>query len=306
MSARQRSRTDKRKPEADARNNRPVRARSSTPRQEIRADRADAAHVGPRPGNVYLYGIVRWPVPEALSASDTTGVGEPARPVRAVRARSVAALVSDVSASAMSAAGTRGTRRDMKAHAALLNRLAGVATILPVRFGVVLPDEATLLSRILEPQYARLDQLLTQLDGTIEVTLKATYVEEQVLRDVMAARPELAAASRAAGAGPARGAGSLAQASRIELGRRIAAAIEDHRAQDARWLVAALRPVAPDVRVGRPLSDLMVLNASFLVRRAGLSRFDARLAEVQKEIGRRMTLDCVGPLPPYSFVDLRL
>ena len=50
----------------------------------------------------------------------------------------------------------------------------------------------------------------------------------------------------------------------------------------------------------------MVLNASFLVHRPALPEFDRALAKVQAGVTNRMTLDCVGPLPPYSFVDLRL
>jgi len=51
---------------------------------------------------------------------------------------------------------------------------------------------------------------------------------------------------------------------------------------------------------------LMVLSASLLVERAKLPTFDRQLATLQAEIGDFIKLDCVGPLPPYSFVDLRV
>ena len=71
-------------------------------------------------------------------------------------------------------------------------------------------------------------------------------------------------------------------------------------------LVRAGTPGGRDTRVGRPLTDLMVLNASFLVDRAGLSKFDRRLEKVSAEVGGQARFDCVGPLPPFSFVDLRI
>lgn len=69
---------------------------------------------------------------------------------------------------------------------------------------------------------------------------------------------------------------------------------------------AILNPVIRDARIGKPLTDLMVLNASFLVGRAMLPKFDRTLEIATRETRDRMTFDCVGPLPPFSFVDLRL
>lgn len=271
-----------------------------------RARKADApaadtaAAAAPQPNtNTYLYGIVGWPVPEPLTALGT-GVGDPPRPVRAVRHRGLAALVSDLSAAEMSAQGVRGMRRDMKAHAAVLNQAAVSMTVLPVRFGVVLPDERALVGNILEPQYQRLEEYLAHLKDAVEVTLRATYVEEEVLREVLAERPDLSGGSGGRGR---RGGGYQ---SRLETGRQIAALIQDKQDHDARWLVEALAPVVRDVRVGKPLTDLMVLNASFLVSRPQMTKFDRRLAEIHTAANHRMQFDCVGPLPPYSFVDLRL
>jgi hypothetical protein len=254
-------------------------------------------------GNVYLYGIVRWPVPGGLTALRTAaGVGDPPSSVRVIRSGDLAALVSDVSAAEMSAQGVRGMRRDMKAHSSVLNALAAKVTVLPARFGVVLPDEGALIAEFLDPRRRALEEFLEQLDGTVEVTLRATYIEEQVLRELVSARPELAA-GRVARRGRS---ASMATESRIELGRQIAAAIKDLQDQDARWLLDLLNPVIRDARIGKPLTDLMVLNASFLVGRAMLPKFDRTLEIATRETRDRMTFDCVGPLPPFSFVDLRL
>lgn len=277
-------------------------AGDKSPRRRRQSHREDAgAGPGkpPAPGaNTYLYGIVRWPVPGGLKSLGT-GVGDPPRPVRAVRHRDAAALVSDVSADEMSAEGARGLRRDMKAHSAFLNEAAGKLTVLPARFGVVLPDEQTLIAEVLGPQYGAIADQLDRLEGMVEVSLKATYVEDEILRAIVAEQPELAGSRGGRSA-------SMAQGARLELGRRIAAAIQERQDQDGRWLIDALAPVVKDLRVGRALNDLMVLNASFLVERAGLARFDRALEQVTAQAGTQMRFDCVGPLPPFSFVNLRL
>jgi hypothetical protein len=249
--------------------------------------------------SVYLYGIVRWPVPARIARSLGPGVCDPPAPLRVVRHQGLAALVSDVHLDKMSGHGVRGLRRDMKAHAALLNRAATQMAVLPVRFGVALPDQQRLVEYVLQPQYRRLEDYLVRVGNAVEVTFKATYVEQEVLREAVAARPEL-------GRSAARGTRASSYQSRLELGHQIAATIRELKDRDSRWLVRALAPAVKDANIREPSSDLMVLNASFLVDRNGMPRFDQALEAIKDDAGERMQLECVGPLPPYSFVDLRI
>ena len=252
----------------------------------------------------YLYGIVRWPADWADSAEAATralgaGVGEPPRPVELIAHGSLAALVSRVHAAAIgSAQGVRGLRRDMRAHANVLNRAVALgASLLPAQFGLILPDGRLLGPGFLEPRHRLLDAHLARLDDAVEVTLKAVYVEQQAIQDVVAESPELA---RRVGAG-----GQSYQA-KLELGRRVAEALRAKRDRDARAVLGVLAPAARDVKVGDPGAELVVLNASFLVPRGAMAAFDKALERVNAWGRGRIQLDCVGPLPPYSFVDLRL
>src|SRR3954451_14423162 len=102
--------------------------------------------------STYLYGVVRWPAPKPTVRLLETlaGVGEPSRPVELYRHRSTAALVSRLQSEAeIAGQSPRNLRRDMKAHAAVLNRLAAESTVLPFRFGIVFPDEQSLVERVL-------------------------------------------------------------------------------------------------------------------------------------------------------------
>jgi hypothetical protein len=78
-----------------------------------------------------------------------------------------------------------------------------------------------------------------------------------------------------------------------------------HR-RDARLIVDALAPTVRDVRIGKPLRDLMALNASFLVDRGRMKKFDRTLEKLHAGLGHRLKFDCVGPVAPFSFVDLSL
>jgi len=148
----------------------------------------------------YVYGIIR-----ARSAAARTrgsdavrekdgvlpaGVGDPPCRPRTARYQELAALLSDVPADYHpEGSGVRGMRRDMRAHGNVLNHVIACRTILPFRFGVVFPSQEFLVSHVLEPQYQCFMRSLDQLDGTVELTLRATYVEPRALEEVVAANP---------------------------------------------------------------------------------------------------------------------
>ena len=67
-----------------------------------------------------------------------------------------------------------------------------------------------------------------------------------------------------------------------------------------------LGSLAVDSREASRGSELMILDAAFLVAADRLERFDRELDATAAEEAGLMRFNCVGPLPPYSFVDLRL
>jgi hypothetical protein len=255
---------------------------------------------------VHLYGITFRPRQKQRLPLGK-GVGDPPAAVRVVSHRDLAAVLSD-SPYTTDAEGSatrervRSMRRDMLAHSEVLNRLLARAAVLPVRFGVTLPDEASVVQDILEPQHDLLVAQLERVEGAVEVSLKVSYEEEEVLRTVVREHPHLAAGT----GGPGGRVAGSALAERIELGRDIAAAIQAKADQDRVRLLERLGPLAVSfVEVSRG-SELMVLDAAFLVKEDRLDRFDQALDSMAADAGREMRFNCVGPLPPYSFVNLRL
>jgi hypothetical protein len=248
----------------------------------------------------YLYGFARWPLPRDVALG--SGVGEPPRTLEILPYQDVLALVSTVDEDQSNNPAPRALRRDMKAHAAVLNRLIldGKLTVLPCRFGIIFPNDESIVAQILKPQRAWLRQSLDQLEGTIELTLRATYLEPQVLEEVVREYPQLATRS----SGMQRRGRSYQ--GRIELGRHVAAALRSKREQDAKWLLGVLRPLVRDVKMAEPINDMMLLNASLLVERKSLPAVDEMLDQLHQREYHRIRLDCVGPLPPYSFVNVAL
>jgi hypothetical protein len=243
-------------------------------------------------GGTYLYGVV--------SADDVeaAGVGRRAvagAPLRAVHAGSLAALASDAPAASLAA-----TREDLMAHADVLRQAAARVTVLPMRFGMIMPGDAEVAQELLESRRERLEALLAGLRGRVELELKVAYAEDAVLRDVLAddaeaqrLRKRIQRVSEEAG-----------YYDRIRLGELVATGIEERRARQGDAIASRLQPLAVAVRVGAPARELDVLDASFLVERDRVGEFDDAVARLEQESEGLMRFKYLGPLAAHSFVDL--
>ena len=243
--------------------------------------------------SVYVYGIVRrWP----HGVVDAGGVAA-AAPVRMVAGDGVCAVVSDVPAVWRTAG-----RSDLQAHDRVLHELMTRETVIPMRFGVVMGSDAEVRDRLLERHMDEFSSLFELLSERVQMSVKAYYVEEALLREVLRRRPDLKKRSEAVEQLPV----ERSQPERIALGRDVAAAVEEQRELDQRGLLERLAGVADDVRVEQPAGERQVLNVQLLVgssRRPELDKIVRRLSEEHRD---RFAFRYVGPVPPYSFTDLAL
>jgi hypothetical protein len=228
----------------------------------------------------YVYGIA-W-ADEA--AAQETGVGAAA--VETVPHRKVAALVSHVDP-----AGVRARRRDLVAHSDVLIAAARWKPVLPMGFGTVFDSDDALVAELLEPRHDELVALLETFEGLAEVTVRALYDEDDVLREIAASDATVA---RLRGRGDS-----------LDLGRAVAQALAARRTRDRDAILRRIRPLVHDVHVDDPQSELEVLRAAFLVDRDALPELDAVVGEIAAE-GNAMSFKYVGPLPPFHFVQLPL
>lgn len=237
-----------------------------------------------------VYGVVRAGSVPPLDATGVEGA-----PVSGVEAGALEALVGHVAEVPV-----RATRASLTAYRDVLAEAAERATVVPARFGTVM-TEVGVREELLERRGDELAELLARLEGKVELSVRAVYDEEALLREVVAASPEVGALRRRTLGVPA----EAGYYDRIRLGELVAAGVERRRAVDAARILEALRPLAEDVSTGEALIERVALNASFLVERGRVERFDRELERVSAELAPRLAIRCVGPLPPYSFAELR-
>jgi Gas vesicle synthesis protein GvpL/GvpF len=250
---------------------------------------AAAGAAAARASSVYVYGVLRRP------PSGGPPSGE--RPVRTVEGAGFAALVSDVPQS-WRAAG----RKDVETHDRVLAQLLEHETVIPMRFGIVMGSDDDVRRLLLERHADQLEALFERLEGRQQMSVKAYYLEEALLRRVLARQPHLKRRSQELEALPV----AASQQERIELGRRVATAVEEQRELDERELLAQLAEVAEDVSVEPPVTERQVLNLHLLVDARGRKQLDALVKRLGAEHSRWVAFRYVGPLAPYSFTDLSL
>src|SRR5690242_7996584 len=122
---------------------------------------------------MYVYGVA-----ERGQTLRGTGVVDAA--VGTVEHGSLAAIVSPVPSLHL-----RAKRRDILAHQDVLQRVFAKGTVIPFRFGTVFAGEDAVVSELLEPRHDDFARLLERLDGVVELSVRAYYVEDAALREII-------------------------------------------------------------------------------------------------------------------------
>ncbi len=208
----------------------------------------------------------------------------------------VSALVSPIAEPEVMAA-----RRHMMAHTRVIEAAMERATLLPMRFGVIVDSPAT-IAAALAPKEADLLALLSDLDGCVEAGIKASWNDAILYREIVAARPDIARRAEAlAKLNP-----TAAYYDRIELGREVDSAMAVKRFEEKKALMARLKPLAIRHADLPESDDMSVMNVALLIRREREADIVAAIEAIDREENDRLQLKIVTPAPVYNFVKLRL
>jgi hypothetical protein len=238
---------------------------------------------------VFVYGVVG---PELVVPDDLTGIDD--APVRVVvHDRTVGALVST-----MDLERPPGRRADLLAYSRVLDSLAVHGPVVPVRFGSVMEDDESVAEVLLADDVDLFTELLAELSGRVQFTLRASYVESVVLAEVAAEDPEIARLHAATRDVPV----EAAYGQNVRLGELVAAALEAKRGWDSQMVVETVEPhvVALQERAGGGLDH--VVNLALLVDDERQDELEQLLEELAEAVHERMRLRLVGPVAAYDFV----
>ena len=172
--------------------------------------------------------------------------------------------------------------------------------MLPVKFGTVAESENQIHRKLLVQRAADLEQLLANMDGKVEMGVKALWYEGIVFQEILAEREDIRQLRDSLqGKSPEK-----TYYERIRLGEMVEEAVRRKRSLDEDMILTALGPHTDQVRANETFGERMIVNASFLVDRAKEPDLDAAIRILDAQQTQRVLFRYVGPVPPYNFVNL--
>lgn len=241
----------------------------------------------------YLYGVTsRQPF---SGGKPFKAKGIEGQPVRIITQGDLAAIVSNSSSEEYEV-----TLDNVRAHEDVVEKVLQRTDVLPVSFGTVASSDQVVQERLLGAEASAIHAQLQHIAGRVEMGVKALWEQPALFAQIAANDPAIQRLRDEIS-------GTTVEESydaRIELGELTDAAIQAQRAQDAEAILDYLGPLAVDTYTTDIVTDMMILNASFLVERNQAARF-AQAVEALGQANRgRITLKSAGPLPPYNFVSV--
>jgi hypothetical protein len=240
---------------------------------------------------LYVYGVVRDNGKKIFDITPLTGAAE----VRTGPASSGLAFLS----SDIGDLRPRASRMNLLAHTRVLEAVMEEMDVLPVRFGTLIESDCD-GERVLADNKDEFARAFAEIEGHCEISLKINWGQGAVFEEVMERNPALRRERDAMNQG------SGDHYSKIDFGKKIENAIAEIRARDRAIIVHTLKGFADKFVEGAMLDDSMVVNLSFLVARDALSAFDAAVEKLDATHSGRWQFRYVGPMPTFSFVDLRI
>ncbi|RFU82664.1 gas vesicle protein [Streptomyces triticagri] len=235
---------------------------------------------------IYVYAVTRADHP--LRLEGLQGVGDPPSELRYLATKELAAVVGDAPPE------LRAKRRDLMAHQLVLERLMADGAALPMRFGLLGPDDDAVLG-VLEEQRDAYRRRLEELDGCLEYNLKVARDERDLLHEILTGSPEARRLDAYTREHPE------AQGDKVALGELLMQEAQQRERTEAEGLVDRLAPSALRTAAADPTAAHF-LNVSFLVERDRATALSEAVHQEAERCGDSYDFTLSGPLPPYSFV----
>lgn len=238
----------------------------------------------------YIYGII---ATDAAPNFGPIGIGGMGNEVVTIGTNGLAAVVSDSSMEHYVL-----SKEHLSAHTRVVEKVAESFTVLPMRFCTVAESSDEVIN-FLEANSRQLKNFLKDMEGKVEIGVKIFWKNMKKIYE------EIAKENRAI-KGLKKDEGTRDQQSLVRAGQMVQAALEEKRAVEGDEYLRVLRKVAMKHSEGECNTEDMVANASFLVDRDWIKEFDNRIEQIGKEHDERIHVKYVGPMPPFSFVNLEM
>jgi hypothetical protein len=242
----------------------------------------------------YIYGIA-----EDASSEPVTSrpVGADARPVELIKIGGL-----HVVASAIGDAEILPVRRNTIGHTKVLEELlARRVTVLPMQFGVVIDDLAT-MNRVVGARESQLSGLIAGLRGKMEVGITVRFDREALIKEIAAERPQVGARGRDLAAKNE----VATYHDRVALGQEVERLVRAKNEADRRDMLERIAPFCRDQKEMKVQDDMTVIRTACLIDADAEPALWGVVEAYSRERPARCDISYLAPVPPYNFVRANL
>lgn len=192
------------------------------------------------------------------------------------------------------------SRKNLLGHEKVLEQAmhAGYRTLLPLQFGLVIQDWATVTQQLTQPHSASLHRLFEKLHGKREVGVKVFWEQDTELQALMDETPFLRA-QRDSLEGK-----HLSMDEVVQIGQTIERALEARKQQIISAFRAALNGLAIEVVENDAMTESMIYNAAYLIAWDDEPEFGHHVEEIDHQFGSRLKIRYNNFTAPFNFAQI--
>jgi hypothetical protein len=237
----------------------------------------------------YLYCITKELDPTSFSV-----VGIESAPVHTIKWQELSCVVSDTNVDDKEL-----SKESAMAHEKVLEEVMQHSPIVPIAFGHVAKSEDEIKSKLLEAHHGKLEEYLSYLEGKIELSLKAFWLDLiPVLGDIAKTSQEIQ---------KLKAKGTLTRDEQMRAGEIAAKLLGKKREEFEEQVTHFFKDITVEHKKSNLFGEQMISSLAFLIQESDLSMFDKKMNEYADLLGdSNVKLKYTGPVPPYNFVEFNI
>lgn len=236
----------------------------------------------------YIYGVI-----ETDRRCEFGPIGLGKKPVYTVGLKGLACVVSDSNLEVYIANAV-----NLAEHECVLEKVMDEHVVLPMRFGTVADSERGILL-MLKKHGKQFVRMLKKLSGKVEVELEVAWKDvKAVFNEIALQNPVLKKMKSDPHA--------KSREDVIMAGQMVCQLLQDRKAKESEAFIKVLKKVSEGCVISKNTCDELMMDASFLIDKTKIGEFNKTVDLLDVKTGGRFDIRYIGPLPPYSFVEMRV
>ena len=246
----------------------------------------------------HLYGVIEASQSLNMSSREANnGSGQ----IYAITYKDLSAIVSDCPPVDLKTLRRDLLVRHLLNHQKTVEGMMNSCAIIPFKFGSFARTEKE-VEQILILGYALFRPLLPWAMERTEFELVASWDKERIFKTLFSEEPHLQSLQKMVEAIS----GEDGLSKRIELGKAVHECLLRRRSLFKEKILLQLDGVAESRCEHDPMDDLMILNASFLLKKLREGEFERQVQQLDRVFSGEVFFKLIGPLPLYSFNSMEI